>query len=357
MRPGPGTTYFKFAGGVRVSGVDFNLSAAVVELDIESSEVTSGEAFKLPKLGEAKERAVGDPGKVAAEMVRELKLPDAQFSTRALKRLGASGNVSVSAKGITLSTSGLVSTDGGRSWATTGRCRLNRRDAATGDVYTLEADTVVYDTDTQRALARGAIAGEFRMGRNPPVVVHAGHCELDLAQTALTVSGGIKASFGELQLSCDTLSANLKQQAMQAGGSPHLEHSGYKVRMDADGLTVNLKTQRVHAKGNVKLFDDARGISMVAGELEADLPGKTLVATGSPSAQYRGSTFGGEDHRAARGRQDRDRGGRQAAGADRHRGAAGAAALGAGCQRAASAARPGSTLHVMRGLPRINRGA
>jgi lipopolysaccharide export system protein LptA len=293
VRPGTSSTYFEFGGGVLVSGADFSLSADIVELDIESREVTSGEAFKLPKLGRAEERAVEDPGKAAAEMARELKLPDARFSTRALKRLGASGNVSVSAKGITLSTSGLVSTDGGRSWATTGRCRVNRRDPVSGDVYSMEADTVVYDTQTQRALARGAIVGKFSLGRNPPVEVHAEHCELDLAKTTLTVSGGLKASFGELQLRCDKLGADLKQQTIHASGAPHLEHGSYQVRMDADGLTVNLQTQRVHAQGGVKLYDDARGISVLAGELEADLPGKTLVATGSPSAQYQGSTFSG----------------------------------------------------------------
>jgi lipopolysaccharide export system protein LptA len=294
IRPGTVTTYLRFSSGVSVKGADFSLSADVVELDIEASEMTSGEAFSLPKVENVKERVVQDPGKVTAEMARELKLPDARFSASAIKRVGASGNVRVSAKGMSLSTSGLVSQDGGRSWATTGRCSIIRTDPVSNEKYELAADDVLYDTQTQRALAKGAVAGRFGMKDREAVEVHAEHCELDLAKGALSVAGLIHVQQGALSLSCGSLEANLKQQTISTGDKPHLDEDKNGVSLDATSLSVNLKAQTVVATGQITLKDSKRGVSLTAGKLEADLRAKSYIATGNPVVTYGGSTFKGE---------------------------------------------------------------
>lgn len=294
IRPGTTTTYLRFSSGVSVKGTDFTLSSDVVELDITAGGLTSGEAFSLPKVANVKERVIQDPGKVTAEMARELKLPDARFSASALKRVSASGNVHVSAKGMSLDTTGLVSRDGGRSWATLGRCSISRTDPASGDKYELAADDVLYDTQTQRALAKGAVMGRFRMKDREPVDVQAEQCELNLASGALSVKGALHVQQGDLSLDCGSLEANLKQQTIMAGESPHLGQSSSGLALEANSLSVNLKTQAVVASGKITLTDSKRGVALNAGKLNADLRAKSYVATGNPVVTYGGSTFKGE---------------------------------------------------------------
>lgn len=294
IRPGTQTTYLRFSSGVSVKGTDFTLNADVVELDIEASEMTSGEALHLPKVENVKERVIQDPGKVTAEMARELKLPDARFSASAIKRVGASGNVRVSAKGMSLSTSGLVSRDGGRSWATVGRCSIVRTDPVSGDKYELAAENVVYDTQSQRALAKGKVTGRFGMKDREPVEVQAEQCELDLEKGALSVKGPLHVQQGDLALECGSLEANLKQQTIDAGENPHLGQAINGLTLDASKLSVNLKHQTVVATGKITLTDSKRGVSLTAGKLEADLRAKSYIATGNPVVIYGGSTFKGE---------------------------------------------------------------
>lgn len=294
IRPGTQTTYLRFSSGVSVKGTDFELHSDVVELDIEAGGLTSGEAFSLPKVANVKERVIQDPGKVTAEMARELKLPDARFSASALKRVSAAGNVRVSAKGMSLNTSGLVSRDGGRSWATLGRCSISRTDPASGDKYELAADDVLYDTQTQRALAKGTVTGRFGMKDREAVDVQAEQCELNLASGALSVKGALHVQQGDLSLDCGSLEANLKQQTINAGASPHLGQTTSGLALDANSLSVNLKTQAVVATGKITLTDSKRGVTLTAGKLNADLHAKSYIATDHPIVTYGGSTFKGE---------------------------------------------------------------
>lgn len=294
IRPGAQTTYLRFSKGVSVKGADFTLHADLVELDIASGEMSSANAFKLPKLKDAKERVVQDPGRVTAEMARELKIPDARFSANALKRVAAAGKVRVEARGMTLSTSGLVSQDGGRSWAAVGRCDLRRTDPVSGDRYALAADEVVYDTQTQRALAKGQVVGSFKSRNGQAIGLAAGLCELDLAQNKASASGALTVTYGALTLSCGSLTADLKRQLITAGDQPHLVEREYNLVLDADGLSVDLERELVTAQGSVAMRDEQRGVKLTAGKLAADLRSEQFTATINPLVTYRGSTFSGD---------------------------------------------------------------
>lgn len=293
IRPGAQTTYLRFSNGVSVKGTDFTLSADIVELDLASNEMPSAKEFKLPQLKDAGERVVRDPGQVTSEMARALKIPDARFSAGSLKRVAAAGNVRVVARGMALATSGLVSRDGGRSWATVGRCELQRTDPVSGDVYKLAADDVVYDTQTQRALAKGQVSGRFQARGGQAIEIQAGLCELDLARGTASVSGALTVQYGALTLTSGSLSADLKRQSITAHDQPHLVESKYGLVLDADELNVDLAAQLITAQGGIKLHDDKRGVDLTAGKLAADMRTRQFIASDQALVTYGGSTFSG----------------------------------------------------------------
>jgi lipopolysaccharide export system protein LptA len=294
IRPGPQTTYLRFSKGVCVKGRDFTLNADIVELDIAAGEMTGGKAFKLPRIKDAGERVVQDPGQVTSEMAHALKIPDARFSAGSLKRVAAAGNVRVVAQGMTLGAGGLVSKDGGRSWAAVGRCELQRTDPVSREKYKLAADDVVYDTKTQRALAKGQVRGRFQSRDGQATELVADLCELDLAQGAASASGSLSVIYGALTLTCGALTADLKQQHITARDKPHLADSKYGLALDADGLSVDLSAQTITAQGGIVLHDSKRGVDLTAGKVTAELKTKQFVATGKPLVTYGGSTFSGE---------------------------------------------------------------
>jgi hypothetical protein len=114
---------------VTASGAGFRLSADVVEVDVDAGEILKEQGFELPQVPEDVEYIVREPGRTIAEMGSELKLPQAEFTESSLRRVGAAGAVRVeNSDGVVLTTTELISTDGGRAWAATGRSRLWRDD-------------------------------------------------------------------------------------------------------------------------------------------------------------------------------------------------------------------------------------
>src|SRR5262249_45817723 len=77
IQPYADYTYLKFESGVTVSGEDFTLSAGAVELEINTKSLTNVEGLSLPSGSLDREEVARDPGEIAKQMSRELKLPDA----------------------------------------------------------------------------------------------------------------------------------------------------------------------------------------------------------------------------------------------------------------------------------------
>ena len=294
IRPGQDTTYLVFSGGVSVTGKDFTLSADTVEVDVTSSIAMGGQGFKLPKKPESSERVVRDPGRAAAEMARELELPSANLTASAIKRVGAAGHVEVHGSGLKLSTGELVSTDGGRSWSAAGRSTISGSQAKTQQSYRLEADDLLFDTQTERAVARGNISGSFTRADDPPISVTAQRCELDLASQQLTASEGLTVTYGGVTLSCGDLSADFKASTLSASSSPRLTDTDNGLMLSATELSADLAAQQVNASGAIDLVSTAHGISLTAGQVSVNLKTKVLVASNAPLVRYRGSTYSGE---------------------------------------------------------------
>jgi len=249
----PETAYLRFSDGVSMSSPDLVLTADVVELDIFSQQITSGEQLKFPEQAPPSTRATRDPSETAAEMVRELKVPDAQFKASAIQRVGAVGNVQVSGSGITLSVPELVSTDGGQTWITGARGIVTGTEQESGAVYQLAADYIVYDTASTQALAQGNITGEFNVADQPALQVAAQRCELDVSSSELRVSEGLSMQYGSSALRCETLHVNLTTQQLRAEGDPLITDEEQGLTLSAQALMLWLVTRRMEASKNVYL--------------------------------------------------------------------------------------------------------
>jgi lipopolysaccharide assembly outer membrane protein LptD (OstA) len=296
ITPGQAVAYLRFSKGVTVSGEGFQLTADVVELDVNAGEVLQG--LVVPQVPEDVEYIVREPGKTIADMGAELELPQAQFSQSNLRRVGAAGNVRVkNGEGVALTTAELISTDGGRAWAATGRSRLTRDDGA-GNHAEMSADYLLLDSKANRALARGNIDGLVQQSGYQPVRFEAQSCEIDLAKQTLHVRDGFQAEFDELRLNCQTLFADLEKQVLYASDSPHLEGTGNDgadsvTVLDADRLELHLADRTALAQGHVRVVDRRGGIELTAGKIEADLEAMAYTASIQPELHYQDSSYTG----------------------------------------------------------------
>jgi hypothetical protein len=165
ITPNNPLVFLSFSRGVTAASRDFQLSADLVELEVDAGELLQNQSFELPDVPRDTEHIVRDPGKTIAEMGYELELPNAQFKESSLRRVRAAGSVRVeSEEGIVLTTEELISTDGGRAWGANGRSQLWRDDAE-GNHAEMSADYLLFDSLASRALARGNI--EVKVCRPP----------------------------------------------------------------------------------------------------------------------------------------------------------------------------------------------
>jgi len=295
IAPGEDTTYLRFSEGVIVKGKSFSLTAQTVELDVITNDAWQESEIKLPQMPTDTERISRDPGQTIAEMARELELPRARFSENSVRRVGATGDVRIeSTNGIVLETAELVSTDGGRSWAATGRSTVSHHDPDTAEISHLSADRLLLDSLTSRALARGNIEASFQQTDLPMVSVAAERCELNLEERTLKVTDGLQASIGEIKLCCGQLSADLSKQLLTAYDSPHIEDRATGMTMDAGFVEFQLETRLASAMDDVWINDPVREFSLSAETITADLLNQVYCAQGEPQATYKSSFYTGE---------------------------------------------------------------
>jgi hypothetical protein len=303
ITPGEETAYLRFAGNVTVSstGTDsgvLNITADVVELDVETGSAIGDMDINLPEVAEEDDRIVSDPGQVIAEMAREMKLPRAQFSGSSLRRFGAAGNVEVRSKMGVLRTSSLVSTDGGNTWAAEERSSfthrvelpakqfqaissqlptaLASRDAEAGPgaqtlIIEFEADYLLYGAASGSALARGNIIGDISAASpdGPQLLLHleAERFEMDLEAQVLSVSEGLWIRAGDMGMRCGELSANLLEQRIMATDDPHLEDRAQGITIDADVIEVAIDGKEAIAHGDVLVMVPQRKLRVQAVEV------------------------------------------------------------------------------------------
>ncbi len=187
-----------------------------------------------------------------------------------------------------------MSTDGGRSWAASGRSTLSSSDDA-GNRYTVTADNILYDMPAGRALARGNISGEYAGGEaGEPVKLSAERVELDIARSLISASEFLEISYRGYRLCCGSLTADIAAQQVSAGDNPQLLEQESGLNATAARIDLDLETLQLHATGGIRVEDPRRGIELTAGELSADLENNRMVASGSPHLQQGDSTFDGE---------------------------------------------------------------
>jgi lipopolysaccharide export system protein LptA len=321
IKPTPESVTLSFDKGVTIEGKGFKLTAPQVHIAIKPTELISSGEIKLPKMPDEKQQAiVEDPGKAAREMARELELPEPEFSASALQRIEASGGIVAEAQGVTLRTPALASTDGGRSWLAQGRTTLVRH--TRGEDYQLSAGTLLYDTEKQRAVAKGGVEATVKQGDQPPIKLSADSLNFGIESGELTLGGNLNLSYagftvtsspmrgnvksqsmsgGKLvgsgkgmQATLGQVGVNLKQQSVSASGGVSINSAEKQLALSAGKVGANLKTQQLDASGGVNLSDKLHGIEVSAGTVSANLKTNSLTAGGSPTVKFGGSTFTGE---------------------------------------------------------------
>jgi len=294
ITPSLQVVYLRFSKGVTVTSEGFQLSADVVELDINPGEVLQDQGLMLPKVPEDIEHIVREPGQTIAEMAYELELPQARFTPSSLRRVGAQGGVRVeSAEGVVLTTNELISTDGGRAWAAISRSQLWRDDAE-GNHAELSADYLLLDSLAGRALARGNIEGVVAQTGYSAVTFTAQSCEMDLAEQTLHISEGLEARFRNLNLCCGSLYADLEENKLYASDTPHLLDAENGISLDATRIEADISAQTAVAEGDVWINDPVPHANLSAGRIDADLRAKVYTATGSPELRYGDSLYSGQ---------------------------------------------------------------
>ena len=286
------TRYLLFSGGVQVSTEGIELSADEVELDIMATDLADSD-FKLPALPDEVEHLVDDPGGVIAEMAGDLDLPSPKL-TSALQRVGARGSVVVKLENFTLTTDTLVSTDGGRSWSTSGNSRLSGSDPESGTALTLAMEHLLVDTETNRAIARGTVRCQIQQPQEEEIQISAESLEIDLNQKLINVSDSLQIKRGSLLMTCGTFSANIEGNSVDAGGGPRLTDSERDIHAELGGIRYDLDTQELVAFGGVEITDESRDLSLRAGELRGNIVDQLFVARGEPRVRYGSSTFEGK---------------------------------------------------------------
>lgn len=303
ITPGGETAYLRFASNVTVSstGTDrgtLNITADVVELDVETGNAISELDITLPEVAKEDERKVSDPGQVITEMAREMKMPRAQFSGSSLRRFGAAGNVEVRSGMGVLRTSSLVSTDGGNTWAAEERSSFTHTvelpakqsqaiagmlpDAEAGAnaeagpgaqtlIVEFAADYLLYGAASGSALARGGIIGDISAASpdGPQLLLHleAERFELDLEAQVLSVSEGLWIRAGDMGMCCGELSANLLEGRIMATDGPHLEDRAQGITIDADVIEVSIDGKEAIAHGDVLVMVPQRKLRVQAVEV------------------------------------------------------------------------------------------
>jgi lipopolysaccharide export system protein LptA len=291
--PSKGISYLRFENGVEVNAKDFQLIAETVEIDIDSSGLASQE-IGLPNVEAPPERVVEDPGSVAAEMARGLKMPQARFDPSVLRRIAAAGGVSVRARGVSFDTDQLVSTDGGETWTASGGSSLAYRDADSGADYKLNANSIAYNRISERALAEGQLRAEYASREGPPIVLTADRGETNLRENSVSVSGNIVAQYGEMTLICTTLTADLDRQLLHANGGAMLSDKESGITLTATALDVYLAEKRASASGGVHVEHEGYRAELVADRIEADIANNVIMAEGAPVIKFGNSSFSGK---------------------------------------------------------------
>jgi lipopolysaccharide export system protein LptA len=291
--PGQETTQLAFSGGVNVAGKELTLTADAVQVTVLSSTAMGGKELQLPAKPQSRESVVREPGRAVAEMAKELQLPNANLTASAVKRVDALGDVLITSKDLRLTTSQVVSTDGGRSWAAVGRSVVTQSGAQAGEKYRLEADTLLFDTQTQRAVARGNVAGSFERPGQQAVSVSAQQCELDIPAQTLVASKGLTVRYGTVTLVCGDVSADFKASTLEATTAPRLVDGDKNLALTATQIDANIEGQQVTASGGVTVNETARGVTLTADKVTADLKSNVVVATGKPRLTYHDSTDSG----------------------------------------------------------------
>jgi len=291
--PGQETTQLAFSGGVDVTSKELTLTADTVQVTVLSSTAMGGKQLQLPAKPQSPESVVREPARAVAEMAKELQLPNANLTASAVKRVDAVGDVIITSKELRLATSQVVSTDGGRSWAATGRSVVTQSGAKAGEQYRLEADTLLFDTQTERAVARGNVAGSFERPGKQAVSVSAQQCELDIPAQKLIASKGLTVRYGAVTLVCGDVSADLKASTLEATSAPRLVDGDNNLALTATQIDANIEGQQVSASGGVTVSETARGVTLTADKVTADLKNNIVVATGKPQLTYHDSTYNG----------------------------------------------------------------
>ncbi len=331
ITPSSDLSYLVFTGGVRCVTAEMELSADVLEIDVQTSEVTGGTELKVPESKVGQERVVEDPGAVVRSMAAEIKVPSARFEERAIRRVGAKGNVRVKGENINLTTGELVSTDGGNTWSASGRSTFNSCDDK-GNCYKVSADYIVYDMSAEKAVARGNIDGQYSDKGGEPVLISAESVTLNLKEDEFSASTA-EVTFDTRMMAHLTATddASTKHEpAGQAGGGPQTATTGEpgqdrqdtRLKLRAAELVISQKSelrpdsrQVIEATGGIAvsglLGDSGQEIMLTADKLTAYFTGGTsdqsggtsagspnqtirLEATGSPHLAQGSSTFDGE---------------------------------------------------------------
>lgn len=321
IKPTRESVTLSFDKGVTIEGKGFKLTAPQVHIAIKPTELIASGEIKLPKMPDEQQQAmVDDPGKAAREMARELELPEPEFSASALQRIEASGGIVAEAQGITLRTPALASTDGGRSWLAQGRTTLSRH--TKGEDYQLSAGSLLYDTQQQRAVAKGDVEATVKQGDQPPIKLSADSLNFGIESGELSLGGNLHLTYagftvsstpmhgnvksqsmggGKLvgsgngmQATVGQVGVNLKQQSVSASGGVSISSEQKQLAVSAGTVGANLRTQQLEASGGVTLSDKLHGVEVSAGSISANLKKNSLTASGSPTVKFGGSSFTGE---------------------------------------------------------------
>lgn len=263
--------YLLFSGGVTVVGEDFKMSADLVEMGVDNSEALEGMERVLPSSSKDIEYLVREPSQALAEMETgleemksrlaemesELMLPEGRLPQSSLRRVGARGNVIVEAKGVELTTSELISNDGGITWATTGRSQLSytygqeSRAKLSADYARLKQ----LSTTERVAQAYGNVSGSIEDQRiKNPVEFEAQNCVIDIRdvhKVKLTISEGLSVRSGNLELCCGLLTADLsagddegRPTVLEAAGSPQVKYGESDLMLTADKISIEIPANK-----------------------------------------------------------------------------------------------------------------
>lgn len=287
---------FQYRGGVTFNGDGLELHATSVDIEVSYGDTEGRGAISLPEPDPGElER---DPSGTAAQLAREIYLPDPNFSPEMLRVIRASGGVSITTENITLNAPELASYDGGNTWRTSGRSSLAGTDMDSGGQLELAADSLSYNTVSGLGGASGNIEALLALAESPPIELDAQHAEFNAQAGTLTAGGQLLARSGGLVLCCGTLSVDLEQRLAVATDSPRITHEEQGLTLTALAVSYGLDDGQVLASGNVVAVDEVRQATLAAGQVAYDPQARVATATGGPRLEHGSSFYAGSSIRA-----------------------------------------------------------